>query len=483
MTTEPLARDGRPERVLEVWDDGLTSADPLDFPGYAVPGPDSESVRTALVELGGRPAVWIDCDFGRAGGTMGAVAGERIVRAFDRALRLGVPVVETVSTGGARLQEGMVSLVQMPRTVSAAARHAAAGLRSAAHLRSPTTGGVFASFVSSADLRAAEPAAVIGFGGPRVVAQVTGARPPATSHTAESALRHGLVDAVVSRAGCWRWLASAVGAEPAPPLVPPPGRPSGLPGNAPAGTPYEHLLRARRPDRPSGLEWAGWLTESWTEIRGADPAIRAGVATVAGTPAVVVVMDRFAGRFGAGAPGPGAYRLAQRAVQLAARLRLPVLTLVDTPGAHPGAESEAEGLAGEIARTLLALAGLPTPSVCLLVGEGGSGGAVALAHTDLLYVLDGAAFSVIGPEAGAAILYRDADRAASLAGALRMTPGELLRLGVVDQVLPERTGPVRAAVAAALTGGPAGARDTRPDLATAAALTGRHRPPSPTDES
>ncbi|MEV6162541.1 carboxyl transferase domain-containing protein [Streptomyces sp. NPDC052052] len=483
MTTEPLARDGRPDRVLEVWDDALTSCDPLGFPGYEVPGPDTESVRTALVELGGRPAVWIDCDFRRAGGTMGAVAGERVVRAFDRALRLGAPVVETVSTGGARLQEGMVSLVQMPRTVSAAARHAGAGLRSAAYLRSPTTGGVFASFVSCADLRAAEPGATIGFGGPRVVAQVTGAWPPATSHTAESALRHGLVDAVVSRTDCWRWLASAVGARPAPPLAPTPGRPSRVPRSRPAATPYEHLRRARRPDRPSGLEWAGWLTESWTELRGDDPAIRAGLATVGGTPAVVVAMDRFAGRFGAGAPGPGAYRLAQRAVQLAARLKLPVLTLVDTPGAHPGARSEAEGLAGEIARTLLALSRLPTVSVCLLVGEGGSGGAVALAHTDRLYVLDGAAFSVIGPEAGAAILYRDAGRAAGLADALCMTPDELLRLGVVDRVLPERTEAVRASVAEALTGAPLGARDTRPDLATAAALTSRGQPPTTTDES
>lgn len=471
MTTEPLARADLPTEVVEVWDGGLRSTDPLDFPGYEVPDPTAESVRTALVELGGRQAVWIDCDFRRMGGTMGAVAGERIVRAFDRAVRLAVPVVETVSTGGARLQEGMVSLLQMPRTVAAAGRHAAAGLRSAAHLRSPTTGGVFASFVSVADVRAAEPEATIGFGGPRVVAEVTGAYPPATSHTAESALRHGLIDAVVARDHCWSWLAAAVGLAEASPLVLPPGRPPLPDATPPADSPYPHLRRARGGNRPSGLEWAAWLTGSWTEIRGSDPALRAGIATVDERPVVVLAMDRFAGTFRPGAPGPGAYRLAQRAVRLAGRIGLPVLTLVDTPGADPRPASEAGGLAGEIARTLVSLAELPTLSVCLVVGEGGSGGAMALAHTDELLMLNGAAFSVIGPEAGAAILYRDAGQAPRLARSLRMTPSDLLRLGIVDRVLPEHVAAVRSTIVQSLSNGRVGTRNARPDTVTAATLT------------
>ncbi|MCC5575241.1 acetyl-CoA carboxylase carboxyl transferase subunit beta [Microtetraspora sp. AC03309] len=470
MTAEPLAPAQAAASVVAAWDDALRSTDPLDFPGYTAPASSEESVRTALVELGGRPAVWIDCDFRRVGGTMGAVAGERIVRAFDRATQMGVPVVETISTGGARLQEGMLSLLQMPRTVSAAARHAAAGLRSAAYLRSPATGGVFASFVSVADLRAAEPEATIGFGGPRVVAEVTGAYPPPTSHTAESALRHGLIDAIVDPSRCWDWLAAAVGAVTAGPLVPPPGRPHGPDTTARPEDPYEHLLRARGSGRPSGLEWAAWLTDEWVEIGGSDPAVRAGLAAVDGRRVVVVAMDRFAGAFRPGAPGPGAYRLAQRAVRLADRLGLPVLTLVDTPGAEPSPESEAGGLAGEIARTLLALAELASPSVSVVVGEGGSGGAVALAHTDQLFVLDGAVFSVIGPEAGAAILYRDPARVPELTRSLRLTPDELLRLRVVDRVLPEDVASVRAAVTEALTQARAGTKDSRPHLATAAAV-------------
>ncbi|GGM98148.1 carboxyl transferase domain-containing protein [Streptomyces fuscichromogenes] len=457
--------------VLEAWEDGLRSADPLRFRGYVPPESTEESVRTALVNLAGMKTAWIDCDFGRYGGTMGCVAGERVVRAFDRATSLGAPVVVTVSSGGARLQEGMLALLQMPRTVAAQARHSSAGLLSAAHLRSPTTGGVFASFVSLTDLRAAEPGATIGFGGPRVVAQVTGAYPSPPSHTAESALRHGLVDALVRPTRTWAWLASVIGARPWEPLAVPHGRPAVPGGSSRCDTPYEHLLHTRSAWRPSGLEWAARLTDTWLEIAGADPSVRAGLGTIDGHRVVVVAMDRYAGRMRTGAPGPAAYRVAQRAIRLAGKLGLPVLTLVDTPGADPAPESEAGGVAGEIARTLLSLAELPTPSVCLVVGEGGSGGAVALAHTDRLLMLDGSVFSVIGPEAGSAVLYRDATRAPDLTSAFRMRPAELLTLGVVDQVLPENVTAVRTAVTDALSHARVGARGDRAARATAKALT------------
>jgi acetyl-CoA carboxylase beta subunit len=457
--------------LVEYWDDGLRSTDPLGFEGYVAPDPADESVRAALIDLAGTKTVWIDCDFDRFGGTMGAVAGERVVRAFDRATSMAVPVVLTVSSGGARLQEGMLSLIQMARTATAIARHAGAGLLSAAYLRSPTTGGVFASFAALADLRAAEPDATIGFGGPRVVAQVTGERPPPTSHTAESALRHGLVDAVIERDGTWQWLAAAVGARPAAQLTVPDGRPSVPDTSPPGGHPHEHLLRTRGTGRPSGLEWAARLTESWLEIAGADPAIRAGLATIENQRVVVVAMDRFAGIARAGAAGPAGFRLAQRAIRLAGRMGLPVLTIVDTPGADPSPAAEAGGVAGEIARTLLALAELPTPSVCLVVGEGGSGGAMALAHTDRLLMLDGSVFSVIGPEAGAVVLFRDARRAQALTPALRMLPGDLLELGVVDRVLGEDGDGVRSVVADALGRARPGDRDVRTARATEAVLT------------
>lgn len=459
--------------VLEEWDGDLLSRDPLGFDEYHVPAASDESARTALVRLGGSEAVWIDIDFRRQGGTMGAVAGERIVRAFDRAVALGLPVLETVSSGGARLQEGMVSLVQMARTSSAVARHRSAGLQSAAYLRSPSTGGVFASWASLADLRAAEPAATIGFGGPRVVAQVTGQFPPETSHTAESALAAGLVDSIVPIDEQWAWLAAAIGAVRAPRMQLPSSR-STAPDSSPLPEDdYELLRRCRAAGRASGLEWAAWLTDSWIEIRGADPAIRAGLATIDDRRVVVVAMDRHAGARPKFLPGPAAFRLAQRAIDLAGRLGLPLLTLIDTPGADPAPASEADGIAGEIARTLLAMADCPSTTVSLTVGEGGSGGAMALAHSDRMLTLEGSVFSVIGPEAGAMILHRDPSRAPELTRKLGIVPQRLLALGVVDLVLPEDVGTVRSAVTSALVEAVPGQRNARIDGLTAQALIDR----------
>lgn len=459
--------------LVDEWDAELSSADPLRFPGYRPPAATAESVRTGLARLGELPVALVECRFEHHGGTMGAVAGERIVRAFARATDRRLPVVELVSSGGARLQEGMLSLVQMARTASAAGGHARAGLLTAAVLRGAVTGGVYASWASLAQVRAAEPGAVLGFGGPRVVAEVTGHWPPADSHTAESAFRAGLVDALVPRPAALPWLGGVVGAWPAPPLALPAGRPDRLPSGPPPAREWDLLARARAPDRPSGLEWAAWLTDSWVELHGRDPAIRAGLATVGGGRVVVVAMDRHVRGDAAARPGPDAYRLAQRAIRLADRLGLPVLTLIDTPGADPAPDAERHGVAAELAGTLLALAELRTPSVALCVGEGASGGAMALGHADRLLVLAGAVFSVIGPAAGAAILYRDPTRAPELARDLQLTAPSLLRLAVVDEIVPERVPAVAAAVAAALATAEVGARLTRPDQATQRALRPR----------
>jgi acetyl-CoA carboxylase alpha subunit len=473
----PFTLAGRPApgviAIDEEWDCGLSSSDPLGFPGYDPPGPGGESVRTGTASIGGHPVAVVHCRFDVQGGTMGAVAGERIVRAFARAADLRIPVVEYVASGGARLQEGMIALIQMARTASAVADHGRAGLMSAAVLRTPTTGGVYASWASLSDVRAAEPGAVVGFGGPRVVAEVTGQWPPADSHTAESAYGHGLVDALVSQEDQAAWLTAAVGLSPGEPLALPPGRP----GRAAARTlaqadPYATLLAARGSGRPSGLEWAAWLTDSWVELRGRDASIRAALASIAGQRTVVIAMDRHAFGDASAKQGPDAFRLAQRALRLADRLGLPVLTLIDTPGADPSPGSEAAGLAGEIARTLLAMAELRGSSVALCVGEGGSGGAMALGHADRLLMLDGAVFSVIGPEAGAAVLYRGRGRVPELTRSLRVTAGDLLGLGVVDEVVPETVADVRQAVTRALGEARPGERLRRTDRATAATLRG-----------
>lgn len=452
----------------EEWDTELRSNNPLSFEGYDPPSADEESVRAGIVEAEHGPYVLIYCDFSKVGGTMGAVAGERIVRAYRRATLRGLPVAHVVSSGGARLQEGMVSLVQMARVSSAVSAHRAAGLMSAGALRSPTTGGVYASWASLADVRTASPAAVIGFGGPRVVEQVTGTLPPKTSHTAESAFRNGIIDAITPVAEQRAWLEQALGVAAAAPLQTLEQEPTGT--RIPPTDPWELLQQVRSLLRPSGLEWAAWLTDSWVELRGRDPRIRAGLATMDGRRLVVIAMDRARGEEELSLPGPAGFRHAQRAIDLAGRLGLPLLTLIDTPGADPSAPSEADGLAQEIAKTFAAMATLPTVSVALCVGEGGSGGAMAFAHADSFLMLSGSVFSVIGPEPGAVVLFRDSAKAPQLARDLKISAAELFTMGAVDACLPETVPAVRAAVLHALNTTLAGNREVRTDTLTARAL-------------
>ncbi len=465
--------------LAEEWDRELASADPLGFPGYAeaLAAAAGESMRTGLVVSQGVRAVLIQSDFDFFGGTMGAVAGEKIVRSFRRAVDHRLPVVAVTRTGGARMQEGMAALIQMPRTVAAADEHARSGLLSAIVYRSPTTGGVFASWASLLDVRAAEPHATLGFAGPRVVRQVTGQAPPAWSHTAESAYEAGLVDALVERADQVAWVNAVLGSADRPLTGADLGR---IPATGPAAlpsSPQQAIRQARSRSRPSGLEWASSLSSSWVELKGQDPAIRAGLARILGKRLMVVAMDRYADGAGAARPGPAAYRLARRAIGLADRIGLPVLTLVDTPGAEPGPAAERDGIAAEIAATIQAMARLRMPSMCICVGEGGSGGAMALGHADRLFLLPSSVFSVISPEGAAAILYRDVSRADELAGPLRLTSAELIGLGIVDGVLPElavdRISCLQRAVTSAIGTALPGDRDRRMAKATRSFIRAR----------
>ena len=450
--------------VKETWDDDVRAGDPLRFPGYETP--EAESVLTGRT----RDYAFVVGRFEVLGGSMGAAAGERIVRAYARAADAGLPFVAFTASGGARMQEGMVALIQMARTSRAAAAHGAKGLLSLAVHRSPTTGGAFASYGSLCDLRAAVEGATIGFAGPRVVEQLTGAPPPPDSHTAAAAYAHAIVDTIVTPDTEAAWIEGALGLRDVPLLAPPllaavdpaGGVPEPPEGSQDGGA-WGEVLRARAPGRPSGVQWAAMLSSSWTELRGRDPVVRAGLATVGGARVVVVALDRYAGT---GRPTPAGFRLAQRAIALASKLGLPLLTLVDTPGAEPGPASEAEGIAREIANTFAAMAELPTPSVALCVGEGGSGGALAIAAADRLLIQEHAIFSVIAPEGAAAILHRDAGQAAAVAGQLRLTSADLLDLGIVDEVVGETPEATARSVAAALAGARPGDRARRFDAAT-----------------
>lgn len=441
------------------WDADLRGGDPLGFPGYG-PTRDRESVVTGRTE---HYAV-IETSFDVHGGSMGAVHGERVVRAYRRAADQRLPMVVLTRSGGARMQEGMVSLIQMPRCAAAARAHAAAGLLGVAVYRSPTTGGVFASYGSLVDVRAAVTGATVGFAGPRVVELTLGERLGADSHTAESAYAAGLVDAVIEEEEQAAWVEAALGLRSTPLPVRFGEAADAHTLDLSDGRAWAEVCRARASGRPSGLDWAALLCDSWVDLHGLDPVMRAGLATFEGRRLVVVALDRYASD---GRPTAAGFRLAQRATDLAARLGLPVLSLIDTPGAHPGPMSEAAGIAGEIARTMAAFDACETPTVAVCVGEGGSGGALALAHTDRLFVLEHGVFSVIAPEGAAAILERDAAKAAEVAERLRLTSGDLLDLGIVDAVVPETVDAVRASARTALAEAQPGDRHRRVDDATA----------------
>ena len=451
--------------LIEEWDTELRSGDPLGFPGYAeaVAALDRESVRTGRTDH----YVVVAGDFSVLGGSMGAVHGEKVVRAFDRAVRLRLPVVVVTRSGGARMQEGMLSLMQMARTAAAVARHHDAGLLSIAVHRSPTTGGVLASYGSLCDLRVAESGATIGFAGPRVVEQTVHQSVEGRSHTAETARSAGLVDAVEESEQLGDWVHAALGLLPRPLVL----RPLPELEDEPAGTgPWATVLRARRVGRPTGIDVAAVLCSSWTELgEGIDPTLRAGLATVADRRVVVLASDRYAG---SGRPGAAAYRLAQRSLALAGRLGLAVVTLVDLRGAEPGPDAENDGIATEIARTFAAMATLPTVCVSVCVGEGGSGGALALAGGDRLLMQTDAVFSVIGPEGAAVILERDTRHVAAMAEQLRLTSADLLELGVIDDVVGEHPDDVVKAVVEALDVAEPGDRFRRVDSATARWLRG-----------
>lgn len=469
--------------LSEEWDTDLRSADPLRFPGYRerAAGLAHESVRTGTGTVDGVEIVLVEGDFDVIGGSMGLVHGEKVVRAFDRAVQRRLPVVVVTRSGGARMQEGMVSLVQMGRTAAAARRHRDAGLLSIAVHRSPTTGGVFASYGSLTDLRVAEAGATIGFAGPRVVEQTAGEAVDGRSHTAELALAAGLVDAVVAPEDLRAWIAGALGARPAPLVVGAPPEPE--PGTTadveaePTGDvgsdAWRSVLSARRVGRPTGVHLAEALCASWTELDGGtDPVVRVGLARLVdaagGARAVVVALDRYAAD---GRPTPVGFRTARRGVAMAGRLGIPVVAAVDTPGAAPGPDSENDGIAREIAELFAAMDAVAAPTVAVCVGEGGSGGALAFAAADRLFVQEGAIFSVIGPEGAASILERDASRAPEVAPRLGLTSADLLDLGIVDAVVPDPIDDTVSAIGEALADldGDRSGRDrrARADRATA----------------
>lgn len=434
------------------------SRDVLGYPGYAAAiaaareaGGADDSVVTGTARIDDHAFVLAAGAFERFGGSVGSAHGERVVQAMAHAQRTRTPFVAATASGGARVQEGTSSLLQLARMAEGARRLRLAGVPQIAYLRHPTTGGVLASYASLADVVVADAGATIGFSGPRVVEALVGQSPAGASHTAETALHAGLLDAVVDPDQARAMVSKGVR------LLHPDHRGGPVPAAAPVDEPegrldpWDAVVRARRADRPSGADYAAGVFDEWLPLRGDrsggdDTALVAGLGRLGHRTCAVLAQDR---RSAGGRMRAAGYRKAVRITGLAARLSVPLVTFVDTPGADSSPPSENAGLASAIAETFTALLGAPAPTVAVVVGEGGSGGAMALAACDRVLMQDDAVFEVVAVEAAAVILHRDAGRAREITPLLGVTAADQQRLGVADRLLP---GPTTASAAAAVAG-------------------------------
>src|SRR5215217_5272820 len=425
---------------FEEFGKGIVSEDPLDWPGYEEQlararekSGEKEAVITGEARIGETPVVIIAFDFNFLGGSMGEAAGSKIVEAFARARELRRVVVSLIVTGGARMQEGMRSLIQLQRIANA--RACAEGVPHVSVLRDPTTGGVWASLAASADFLIGVKGAAISFAGSRVRDEDDGA----DAFTSAGKLRAGFIDAELTAEEVPRCLAtvvallSPVGEEPSAP----PELPAALGRLEPPEEAWDSIERARSYPRPHATAYLEDYFEQRVGISG-DRVGRVDESMLCG-------FGRRKGRTIAyaaqcGAPNSAAgFRTAKRLLDLAERLRLPVLTLIDTPGAGNEERDEQEGIGTAIAELLCAVADSSVPMTSLVIGEGGSGGALALAAPGNLWITPDAYFAVIAPESAAEILEHDASQAEAVSEDMQLMPQDLVRLGAVRGIVSPRT--------------------------------------------
>ena len=404
--------------------------------------------------IGGFPVVVVAMDFSFMGGSMGGAVGEAITRAAETALETRTPLIIISASGGARMQEGCVSLMQLAKTSQALARLDDAGVLSICLLTDPTFGGVTASFAMLGDVLVAEPNALVGFAGPQVIEQTIRQKLPPGFQTSEFLLDHGMLDLVEPRENVRQALTKLLRFHAA-------ERPEVLPtgwGKPPVSDPEALTLRpawdvvtlARDIGRPTTLEYAGFVFDDFQELHGdrlhgENASIVGGLASLEGRSVVLIghqkghdTSELVARNFGM--PEPEGYRKALRLMQHAAKFGMPIITLVDTPGAFPGLGAEERGQAVAIARSMMEMSRLPVPIVTVVTGEGGSGGALGLAVGDRVLMLENAYYSVISPEGCSVILWNSASAAPQAAEALRVRAPDLLRLKIMDAVVPEPDG-------------------------------------------
>ncbi|MBY0758217.1 acetyl-CoA carboxylase carboxyltransferase subunit alpha [Sellimonas caecigallum] len=448
------------EGTFEEWDQGLTGGNPLSFPGYEEKvkalqektGLD-EAVLTGKAKIGGVETVLGVCDGRFMMASMGEAVGEKIARAVERATSEKLPVIIFACSGGARMQEGIVSLMQMAKTSAALKRHSDAGLLYISVLTNPTTGGVTASFAMLGDIILAEPKALIGFAGPRVIEQTIRQKLPEGFQKSEFLLEHGFIDRIVEREEMKEVLTEILkmhercedktgGCTDCCSLVKEEEHTEykGL-------TSWERVQISRKKERPVGSEYIKELFDGFIEFHGDryfkdDRAIIGGIARFHGVPVTVIAQEKGTTtkeniEHNFGMPSPDGYRKALRLMKQAEKFHRPVICFVDTPGAFCGLEAEERGQGEAIARNLYEMSSLKTPIVSIVIGEGASGGALAIALADEVWMLENSIYTILSPEGFASILWKDAKRAKEAAGVMKLTANHLKSLDIVERVIAE----------------------------------------------
>lgn len=465
------------------WDVHMEEQNPLQYKGYEEKirslrektGLD-EAVVTGKCTIKGIPTALGVCDCRFMMSSMGEVVGEKITRVIERATKERLPVILYICSGGARMQEGLVSLMQMAKTSMAIRKHSDAGLLYVPVLTDPTTGGVTASFAMLGDIILAEPKALIGFAGPRVIEQTIGQKLPKGFQRAEFLLEHGFVDKIVEREEQRSVLADILKLHEN--KIPDYGQSDNSdmemkyksdnaestetavgdkresentiwPEFIPSGnyTPWEHVQLARAKTRPTGKDYIEALFDDFMEFHGDrhcgdDPAVIGGVAFFHGKPVTVLAQEKGEGTReniarNFGMVSPEGYWKSLRLMQQAEKFHRPVICLVDTPGAFCGLEAEERGQGEAIAKNLYTLAGLTVPVLSIVIGEGGSGGALAFAVADEVWMLEHSVYSILSPEGFASILWKDSKKAKEAAAVMKLTAADLYQMGMIEHVIPE----------------------------------------------
>lgn len=541
---------------FEEWNTGIPETDPLSFPDYdaiieknRTKSGLEEAVRCGSALLKGRKITVCIMESTFMMGSMGSVVGEKITRTIERATDERLPLIIFTASGGARMQEGLVSLMQMGKISAAVERHSRAGLLYISVITDPTTGGVTASFATQGDIIVSEPHALIGFAGRRVIQDTIKQTLPEGFQTAEFALEHGLIDAIVERSDLREYLSKVVdihcatqdleeiaaseesddttagtirsviraareaalsraesnGPDSADSSEDSSGESSGNSSSAKThpvkqgGNPFARLfgkagaalsgdesfplkralrkrgvadapsilpmkkteaesdgednpawqsvLLARNVHRPTAQYYIDHIVDGFIELHGDrafadDGAIVGGIGWIDGIPVTVIAEEkgadlhqRIARNFGC--PQPEGYRKSLRLMRQAEKFGRPIVCLVDTQGAFCGMEAEERGQGNAIADNLVAMSGFGVPVVCVVLGEGGSGGALALAMGNRVAMQEHAVYSVLSPEGFASILWKDRSRAAEAAAVMKMSAAEACEMGLIEEVLSE----------------------------------------------